>query len=516
MNPVLAFILALVPIIWLVIALCVLKWPSSLSCLSSLGICFILALIYFNMTLIDALSAMLEGALFGIWPIILVIIAAMFTYNLTLKTGAMDVIKQMITSVSADKRVLAILIGWCFAGFMEGMAGFGTAVAIPASMLVGLGFSPLTSAVICLLSNTAPTVFGSIGIPTVTLASVTGLDAVSLSSLTVLQLSPYIMIIPFLMVAIVGKSWKSIKGVAGLCLVAGLSFLIPEYVVATFLGAELPVVAGSVVSLVCCFLYARKDRDKPIPVEYDMRATLPESKPIDGKKALISWLPFILIFIFLLLISKLIPSLYAVLSSVKTTISVYTGANPATLTFSWIATPGVVIFLAAIIGGLAQKATGKDFAEVLVATFKQMTPTMITIIAVLAMAKIMGYAGMITAIATICITVVGTAYPFIAPIFGAIGAFVTGSGTSSEVLFGKLQVETATAIGASPIWLAAANSVGAGLGKVLSPQCISIAAAATGNEPGLESKLLSKTAKPVLIMILVACVITGIGSFFIA
>ncbi|MGI6109206.1 MAG: L-lactate permease [Eubacteriaceae bacterium] len=516
MNLVLGFILALVPIIWLVIALCVLKWPSSWSCVSSLAICAILALIFFKMPVIDCLSAMLEGACFGLWPIILVIIAAMFTYNLTLKTGAMDIIKQMITSVSADKRVLAILIGWCFAGFMEAMAGFGTAVAIPASMLVGLGFAPLPTAVICLLSNAAPTVFGSIGIPTVTLANVTGLNPLALSALTVIQLAPYILFVPFLMVAIIGGGWKAIKGVGGLCLVAGLSFLIPEYVIGCFLGAELPVVAGSVISLICCYLYARKDKDKPIPAEYDMRASLPEAQPLDGKKAFTAWLPFILIFIFLLLISKLIPPLYNVLSSVKTSVQFYTGDNPATITFSWIATPGVVIFLAAIIGGIAQKASGSDMAEVLGATFKQMTPTIITIISVLAMAKVMGYAGMISAIAAMCVAVVGTFYPYIAPLFGAIGAFITGSGTSSEVLFGKLQVETATAVGASPIWIAAANSAGAGLGKVLSPQCISIAASAVGNEPGLESKMLSKTAKYVLWMLVLACIITGVGSYFVA
>ncbi len=512
MNTFVAFILALLPIIWLVVALTVLKMKGYLAVVTSMCLAVILALFAFKMPFLDCFTAMIEGAAFGLWPIILVIIAAMFCYNLTVKTGAMEVIKQMITSVSPDKRVLILLIGWCFGGFMEAMAGFGTAIAIPASMLVGLGFGPITAAVACMLANSVPTVFGSIGIPTVTLAKVAEVAPDMLSAYTVLQLAPWFIIVPFLMVAVCGGGAKAIKGVFPITLVAGLSFVVPMYFVGRFLGPELTDVIGSICSLICTIGMGYAMRNKPIPEEYDMRKNIPAGDKIDTATAVKSWLPFILIFALLLLTSKLIPGLYNVLSSIKSNVVFYTGENPATITFTWIATPGVMIFIAAIIGGIVQKATWGEMGEVFKATFIQMWPTVITIVCVLAMAKVMGYSGMISAIATAIILVTGSAYPYFAPLFGFIGAFVTGSGTSSEVLFGKLQAETAMAIGASPVWLAASNSLGAGMGKVISPQCLAIASGSVNNPENGESIMLKKTAPFVIVMTILGCVISGLFS----
>lgn len=510
MENILQSILALLPIIWLIVALSGLKMAGHKACIGALIVSAVLALFFWKMPALDCASAALEGALMALWPIILVIIAAIFTYNLSLHTGAMDVIKQMITGVSADSRVLALLVGWCFSGFLEGMAGFGTAVAIPAGMLAGMGMNPLTAAVICLLANAAPTAFGSIGIPTVTLAKVTGLEAAPLALLTVEQLAPYMILVPFIMVALVGGGLKAIKGVFGVTLVASLSFFIPELAVAKFLGAELPVVVGSVCSLACTIGAAKLfGKNKPVPEAYDMRAHLPEHMEITGKKALVSWLPFLLIFVFLLLISKLIPPLYAVLNEIHTTATIFTGPNASPYTFTWIATPGVVIFLAAVIGGLAQGASGGEMWKVLVSTVKQMSKTIVTIIAVLATARIMSYSGMISAIAALFVGVAGGFYPFVAPIIGALGAFVTGSGTSAEVLLGKLQVEAALAVGATPGWLAAANTLGACIGKIISPQCISIAVAATGMD-GQDGKILGTVIKWAVGMLVVACLISGL------
>ena len=177
----LMFVLALLPIIWLVIALCVLGLEAHRASLGALATCAILAAAVWGMPVPDLATAALEGVLMALWPIVIVIVAAVFTYNLTVHTGAMETIKGMLTSVSADRRVLVLLIGWCFGGFLEGMAGFGTAVAIPASMLMALGFDPLLAILSCLLANGVPTMFGSIGIPTTTLASITGLDPVRLA-----------------------------------------------------------------------------------------------------------------------------------------------------------------------------------------------------------------------------------------------------------------------------------------------------------------------------------------------
>ena len=203
--------ITLLPILWLIIALAVLKIPGHKACVVALVIAAVLALTLWKMPVIDCATSALEGFASALWPIILVIIAAIFTYNLSLRTGAMDVIKRLLSSVSNDKRVIILLIGWCFGGFLEGMAGFGTAVAIPAGMLYGMGMNPVTACMVCCLANAFPTAFGSVGIPTVTLTSVTGLEAVPLSFMTVVQMLPFMILVPFLMVIAGGGGLKALK-----------------------------------------------------------------------------------------------------------------------------------------------------------------------------------------------------------------------------------------------------------------------------------------------------------------
>ncbi|NLZ49024.1 MAG: hypothetical protein GX895_09630 [Clostridiales bacterium] len=190
---VISFILALLPIIWLIIALTALKMPGYKACPIALALSFLIAIGLWKMPILDSITAILEGAAMSLWPIIIVIIAAVFTYNVCIHTGYMEIIKKMLAGVTRDKRVLVLIIAWGFGGFMEGMAGFGTAIAIPASMLWALGFDPVLSAIVCLIANSTPTAFGSIGIPTTTLSKVTGLNVASLSVDTVIQIAPIIM-----------------------------------------------------------------------------------------------------------------------------------------------------------------------------------------------------------------------------------------------------------------------------------------------------------------------------------
>ena len=190
---------------------------------------------------LDAVTAALEGAALACWPILLVIIAAIFTYNLAVHTKSMDIVKHMLMTVSKDRRILALLIAWGFGAFMEGMAGFGTAIAIPASMLVALGFDPIKSILVCLVANSVPTTYGSIGIPASTLANLTGLDPILLSSYISLQLLPLNLICPFLIVLIIGGSVKALKGVFLITLLSGLALALPELVIAATVGPELAV-----------------------------------------------------------------------------------------------------------------------------------------------------------------------------------------------------------------------------------------------------------------------------------
>lgn len=501
-------ILALLPIIWLIVALTGLKMAGHKACVGALIITILESLFLWKMPVIDCATSALEGFASALWPIILVIIAAIFTYNLSLKTGAMDVIKQMLTGVSADKRVLVLLIGWCFGGFMEGMAGFGTAIAIPASMLAGMGMNPIAACLVCMLANAFPTAFGSVGIPTVTLANVTGLDALPLAFTTVVQMIPFMILVPFLMVIVGGGGVKALKGVVGITLVSGASFVLPQLIVAKFTGPELAVIVGCVVSLGCTILMARSRKNAEVPAEYNMRAEGVHGK-IDGRKALASWLPFILIFILLLITSKLVSPINSALAGFSTSVKISTSANAGKASFNWINTPGIWIFVAAIIGGVVQKASAKVMWETLVATVKQMSKTIVTIMSVLAVAKIMTYCGMINDMATFFVSITGSFYPFVAPIIAALGAFITGSGTSTEVLLGSLQTAAAQQIGVSEFWLAAANSTGAGIGKILSPQCIATAAAAVGLI-GQDSKLLGGIIKWAVLELVIACLVVGL------
>lgn len=502
------FIMGLLPIIWLALALMVFKWPTFKAALGSLVISIILAIAVWHLNAVNTLTAGLEGLFMAIWPIILVILAAVFTYRLTLRTGAMEKIKQMITSVSSDKRVLVLLIAWCFGGFMEGMAGFGTAIAIPASMLVSLGFDPLFSCFVCLIANGTPTAFGSIGIPTVTLANLLGLENTTLSFVTACQLAPFVILCPILIVMVTGKGLKALKGVMPVTLGSGLSFIIPEILIARFVGAELAVIVGSVCSLAMTIVLGRKVKDNP---EYEVKTEAHE--PLSVGVAINAWCPFILIFVFLLLTSKLVAPINTFLAQFSSTVTIYTGDNPGSLTFSWINTPGVWIFLSAFIGGKVQGATLADMKIVLGETFQQMKETMITMASVLACAKIMGYSGMISSISTFAIAVTGSFYPLIAPWLGGLGTFVTGSGTNSGVLFGAVQQSAADTLGIDVYWMVALNSLGVAAGKMLSPQSLAIALSSV-DAKGEDSQLMSMIMPYGIGFLVAMSVIAYVGSLF--
>lgn len=502
---IMTFVLALSPILWLVVSLGFLKMQSFKACPLALFISFFVALLYYHMSGIDAVTAALEGMALACWPILLVIIAAIFTYNLTLYTKAMDIIKHMLMTVSKDRRVLALLIGWGFGAFMEGMAGFGTAIAIPASMLAAMGFHPVKAILLCLIANSVPTTYGSIGIPASTLANLTGLDPVQLSTYISLQLLPLNILCPFLMVIVVGNSIKALRGVFLLTLLCGLGLALPELLISAIAGPELAVMISSVVIMGLIVLYS-KYRPSNDPT-YHMEIH-PTHVPVKG--GLLACLPFILIFVFLLATSKFVPFINEPLSSVKTSVLIYSGAGGAPYTFVWLATPGVLIFLAAFISGYIQKASFSEMGFVLLQTIRGLRNTIITIIAVIATAKVMGYSGMTADIASTAVAVTGEQYPFIAPLIGSIGTFITGSGTSSNVLFGNLQTDAAAAIGANATWLAASNSAGTCVGKMISPQSIAIAVGAI-SLTGKDSEILKAILKVYVPYILILGAIVYFG-----
>ncbi len=497
------FIEGLSPILWLILALSILKLPAWKACPIALIIAFVVAWQFFEMPLQDAISGTIEGSLMAIWPILGVIVSAIFAYNLTVQTGGMEKIKDMLSSVSTDKRMLILIIAWGFGAFLECMSGFGTAVAIGASMLVTVGVPPVNAVIACLVSNAAMSSFGSVGLPLTTLAKLTNFDALQIATYTTLQLGVMVMAMPFIMLIAYG-GFKCLRGMIPACLIGGLGFCIPSVIGAATMGANLAGIGGAVCSMAALVVYAKKFPIKDPEYEID---DYDENFSITFGEAVRAWLVFILIFVFLIGCS--IPPVAEALKGISTKVMIYTGENAAPTSFQWITTP-TIIFVSAVLSGLINNVSIGDMGKVLSRTLKTLIPTFITIITIIATARIMGYSGMTMAVATATVDATGTFYPFIAPVIGSIGAFITGSATSSCVLLSKLQVDSAVAIGlneTAQAWIASANASGSCVGKIISPQSIAIGAAAVGAF-GVESQIMKFAVKVYLpFIIIMGCMV---------
>ena len=501
MNDYMLFAIAMIPVLWLIVSLGVLKMPAHKTCSFTVILTLAIAIICWRMKFIDGITATVEGMAIALWPILLVIVAALFPYNLAVETKTMDVIKKMLSSITTDKRIQVLILAWGFGGFLEAVAGYGTAVAIPASILASLGFNPLFAAVICLLANTVPTAFGALGIPVTTLATVTGLEVVHLSYVTSIQLAGFIVLIPFLLVILTEKSIKALKGVVGITLVSGITFAVPQIFIAKYLGADLPALVASICSMACTILMAKAMNKEKVEAKEDK---------IGLKEGVLAWLPYILLCGLILIASPLVPSINSLLAKASSNIHIYTGDATSTTAFSWINTPGMMILIATFIAGLIQKLKFTYMLDVLKRTIIQLKTSFITIMSIVAISKIMSHSGMTSSISFGLCAITGSFYPLIAPLLGAIGTFVTGSDTSANILFGALQTEAAKSLSIDPYWIAAANTAGATAGKMISPQSIAIATSATGLI-GSEGKILSTTVKYCLGYVIILGLIVYFG-----
>lgn len=516
MNEYILFFIAIVPIIWLIVSLGALKLPAHKTCFFTAILTFVIAVVFWKMYFIDAITASVEGIAIAIWPILLVIVAALFTYNLAVETKSMDTMKNMLSSITTDERIQVLILAWGFGGFLEAVAGYGTAVAIPASILASIGFNPVFAAIICLIANTVPTAFGAIGIPVTTLATVTGLDVMNLSYLISIQLAPFIIIIPFALVILTKKSFKAIKGVFWITLVSGVAFAIPQIFIAKYLGAELPALVGSLCSMLTTILIAKfmNKKNKNEIIQHDSDSEVIVQSKISLKQGVLAWLPYILLCVLILIASPLFPIVNEFLSKFSSNIQIYSGEGAKPIHFTWINTPGMMIIIATFIAGLVQKIKISTMVDVFIKTLKQLTKSFITITSIVAISKIMSYSTMTSSISFGLCAITGTLYPIIAPLLGAIGTFVTGSDTSANILFGGLQSEAAKSLGINPYWIAAANTAGATAGKMISPQSIAIATSATGLI-GKEGKIFSSTIKFCLVYVIILGIVVYLGGNFV-
>ena len=517
MNDYVLFILAIIPIIWLIVSLGVMKLPAHKTCFFTVILTIVISLVFWKMPILNVATATLEGVAIALWPILLVIVAALFTYNLAVETKTMDTMKNMLSNITTDNRIQVLILAWGFGGFLEAVAGYGTAVAIPASILASLGFNPIFAAIICLIANTVPTAFGAIGIPVSTLASVTGLDVLQLSYVTSVQLALFIVIIPFALVILTEKSFKAIKGVFGITLVSGITFAIPQVFIAKYLGAELPALIGSLCSMLSTILMAKAMNKKS---KNSFEGKMKSSDIVAGsgivvkistKDGVLAWLPYILLCVLILVASPICPPINSFLAKFSSTIQIYNGEGASLTSFAWINTPGMVIIISTFIAGLIQKIEVSQMVDVFIRTVKQLSKSFITITSIVAISKVMSYSGMTSSISFGLCAITGKMYPIISPLLGAIGTFVTGSDTSANILFGGLQVEAAKSLSIDPYWIAAANTAGATAGKMISPQSIAIATSATGLI-GSEGKIFGSTLKFCLGYVIILGILVYIGS----
>lgn len=505
--------IVLVPISWLIISLTFLKMQAYKVCIIGLALSIASAIGVWQMPYMLAIKAVLEGAILALLPIVWVIFAAFFTYNLSVHTGAMDSIRKMMSNLSSDRRIQGLAIAWGFGGFLEATAGFGTAVAIPASILISLGFEPFFAAIICLLANTVAVAFGVVGIPVTTLAKITELPVMALAHDIVLQLTPFALIVPFLIVFAITKSLKGFCGIWLTTLAAGISFAGSQFLIAKYIGPELPAILGSFISFITIIVCAKifsPAREWHFPNEdQELKIGVQANNSSFGnrKEQIIAWSPYILLLILVLGTSKLVPEINQTLSQVKSVFLIYDGAGGKPLYIDWILTPGTLIMLAAIIGGLIQGASWHNFKEIFMDTAGHLRKTTVTVVAIVSMAKVLAYSGMVGFLALRLAETTGIYYPLFAPLIGALGTFITGSDTSANILFGLLQKQTAMQIGADPVWIAAANTSGACAGKIISPQSIAIVATAAGLV-GKEGEILTTAFKYVGVFILGLGVLT--------
>ena len=495
-------ILALLPIVLLVVLMVVLKQPGDRSSLITLVFTAVVAVTGFSFSLEDTAYTFLYGALKAVSPILIIILMAIFSYNTLLKTGKMEVIKRQFSTISTDRSVQVLLLTWGFGGLLEAMAGFGTAVAIPAAILISLGYKPVFSAVVCLVANSVATAFGAIGTPVLVLANETGLSVNDLSANVVLQLSPLMFVIPFVIVFLADSRKAALPKNIVLSFVVGGVSLVGQYLAAKYMGAESPAIIGSLLSIVVIIAAAQILKKNDDTAEADVHYSFGQ--------LFNAWMVYLLILLLVVVTSPLFPAIRNVLDAHCVTTISFPVESLKPYSIHWLTHAGLLLFVGTFIGGMIQGASPQALFATLWSTVKQLKSTVITVICLVGFSTVMDYAGMITVIAGGLAAVTGSFYPLFAPLVGGIGTFITGSDTSANILFGKMQATVAGHIGVSPDWLSAANTVGATGGKIISPQSIAIATSACGQQ-GKEGEIL-KSAVPYAILYIV---VSGLTVFLV-
>lgn len=539
-NMFLSFIVALIPILYFFWALAIRKMKGYIAGLTTVLIAVIETIVVYGMPTKLAITATIYGGLEGLWPIGWIIVTVVFLYKLTVRAGQFDIIKNSIAMLTDDRRLQALLIAFSFGAFLEGAAGFGAPVAIAGAILTGLGFNPFFAAGLCLIADTAPVAFGGVGIPITTSASVTGLDPLTISAIVGRQLPILSLFIPFWLVFIM-SGWKKTIEVLPAILVTGVSFAATQFFTSNYMGPQLPDIASAIVSLVVLAIFLKfwkpktifrfeneRESEKGKMVGQGMAeqaAALDMGKVYTSGQIFKAWSPFIVLIVFIAAWGG-IPAFKAILDKASITFNVpflnnavekaqpiVSHLTPYAAIFKWdiLAETGTSILGAAIVSKFILQLSWRAWMETFGEALKELALPLVMIVAVLGFAYIENYSGM-SATLGLGLASTGKVFPFLAPLLGWVGVFLTGSDTSSNALFSNLQKITGHQIGVNPSLLVAANSTGGVMGKMISPQSIAVATAATG-QIGEEGNLFQFTFKHSLLFVGIAGIITLLQAY---
>lgn len=523
-----------IPIFYLFWALAVKRMKGYIAGITTLLLTIGVVVFTYKMPLSVAISASALGMITGLFPIGWIILTAVFLYNLTVESGQFEVIKSSISSLSTDRRLQALLVAFCFSSFMEGVAGQGAPVAVAAAMLIGLGFPALPAAVICLVANTPPVPFGPVGTPTIMMSTVTEVNSLVVSKAIGLDMTILALIIPIFMLVILA-GWKNVPGVMPAALVAGGSYAVTNYCVSQFMGPELPAILSSFASMVSLGIFLKNWRPESIwRFANDPEVAYNEVNQYNLRQIMKAWSPFIILMIVMgiwgipafknwvardLKWFVLIPSWPGLDGIVYRTAPIVAVPAKYAANYRWdfFSAPGTAMLISALLSMAVLGIKPSTGVRVFTKTFKQLVYSLITLAAVLGIGFLANYSGMSYTLGLACAVYTGMFFPVFSPVIGYLGVFLTGSVTSSAALFGKLQQVTASQLGFNPMLTISANLLGADIGKLISPQSIAVACAATGLG-GRETDIFRITLKysvylllfVIAIILLKAWVIPGI------
>jgi lactate permease len=487
----LSTLLAALPIVILLGGLALFR--AHVAALLGLAAAALTAVFAFGMPAGMALRTAGLGAAYGLFPIGWIILNVIFLYDLTVEKGHFKVMQDSLTGITRDRRLQLLLIAFSFGAFFEGAAGFGTPVAVTAAILIGLGFAPLAASGLSLIANTAPVAFGALGTPIVALAGVTGLDVRQLSAMVGRQLPFFSILIPFWLVwAFCG--FRKMKEVWPALTVAGVSFAVPQFLISNYHGPWLAGVGAAVISMAALVLFLLKWRPKTtlgIKGEEETGPPLPGRRLTAGELVR-AWMPWLVLSVFVFLWGT--PQVKALLDGLSIVrfpvpgldklvyrvppVVVKDTAEAAVFTFNWLSFTGTGIFAAAVVSGFLMSFSPRQLLRAYGRTLKRVRFSLLTVAAMLSLGYMTRYSGL-DATLGLAFARTGILYPFFGTMLGWLGVALTGSDTSSNILFGSLQKISAEQLGLSPVLMASANSSGGVMGKMIDAQSIVVASTAT-------------------------------------